>query len=758
MYYTLDESFLTGCKKVDDQHKQLFDAINTLLDAYEQKKGEAEFIQSLDFLNQYTINHFFDEEQILKKYGFSDLAAHQQFHAAFTKRIRDISRETAVGGGSASMIQELQNQLGTWLIDHIKGQDFRWAAELKEKAPELFTERSAPPARIPGEAGTPKPAERAVRNSAGAEAKPAGISVAAKMVIVSSILFLAAVSIMTTLCVYSITAGSGLLPLVLIPAALALFTVSVVLNFSVLKMWIINPLKKINAILQKVENGDISREIPAVTKDEIGELAVHLNCTLGNLKHLVLVIRDEAEALDDIGQDLSANMDRTTGAMGEIGSAVRHIQQQIAAQSDSISATNTAMEQITGNIGELSSEIEIQSSSVSQSSSAIEEMLATIDSVTRISRTNTENVMRLAEASEIGRAGLEVVAKDMQEIARESEGLLEINGVLQNIASQTNFLSMNAAIEAAHAGEIGKGFAVVADEIRKLAESSGTQSRTISRVLRKIRDSITKISAATGEVQEKFKAIDTGVKTVSNQEELIRNAMEEQSMGSRQILDAVGKLNEITQRVKQSSAEMRDGSKEIIDQGASLEKAAKEIAAGMNEMAYREEEVNSSVIHVNSISQKNQNNIEVLKDAISHFIVVNKHYIWDDSLLLGVEKVDDEHKQLFDSLNSLIDSIEQGAGKEEVRKSLDYLLEYTKTHFQDEEEVQLKSGYPGYKAHHDVHVKFTKTVQKLARDAVKIGNSEDMVRIVEKQIGDWLVDHVKGQDSKIGSYIKARQH
>ena len=124
---------------------------------------------------------------------------------------------------------------------------------------------------------------------------------------------------------------------------------------------------------------------------------------------------------------------------------------------------------------------------------------------------NSDNVHDLTEASEVGRNGLQEVAANIHEIARESEGLMEINSVMENIASQTNLLSMNAAIEAAHAGEAGKGFAVVADEIRKLAESSSEQSKTIGSVLKKIKSSIDKITKSTENVLLKFEAMDHGV-------------------------------------------------------------------------------------------------------------------------------------------------------------------------------------------------------------------------------------------------------
>ena len=205
--------------------------------------------------------------------------------------------------------------------------------------------------------------------------------------------------------------------------------------------------------------------------------------------------------------------------------------------------------------------VERQAAAVSQSSAAIEEMIFSVQSVTTTLSKNSANVKQLKEVSETGRTGLNEVAADIQEIARESESLLEINSVMQNIASQTNLLSMNAAIEAAHAGEVGKGFAVVADEIRKLAESSGTQSKTISAVLKKIKGSIDKITRSTGNVLNKFESIDRGVKTVVDQEASILIAMEEQGRGSQQVLQGIAEVNDITQQVEKTSHQLLTDSK-----------------------------------------------------------------------------------------------------------------------------------------------------------------------------------------------------
>ena len=407
----------------------------------------------------------------------------------------------------------------------------------------------------------------------------------------------------------------------IIAAAIVVVLVAALLFFLLDKTT--KPIVRVSDTLKDISEGegDLTRSIVIHSKDEIGDLAKYFNATLNKIKNLVITIKQQAALLFDIGNELASNMTQTAAAVNEITANIQSIKTRVINQSASVTETNATMEQITVNIDKLSGHVERQTSSVSQSSSSIEEMLANIQSVTATLVKNAGNVKELIESSEVGRGGLQEVAADIQEIARESEGLLEINSVMENIASQTNLLSMNAAIEAAHAGEAGKGFAVVADEIRKLAESSGEQSKTISTVLKKIKSSIDKITASTDNVLNKFEAIDRGVKTVADQEENIRNAMEEQGAGSKQILEAIGQVNEITQQVKNGSLEMLEGSKEVIQESKNLEKATQEITGGMNEMASGADQINIAVTRVNELSGQNRENIDLLVREVSRFKV-----------------------------------------------------------------------------------------------------------------------------------------
>jgi len=382
-----------------------------------------------------------------------------------------------------------------------------------------------------------------------------------------------------------------------------------------------NPVVLLTAALGDMASGDLTKRLPDQGRDEIGRASASYNKSMEEFSRMIGTIKNQTGALSEIGGNLASNMTETASAMNEIAANIQSIKGRVLNQSASVTETNATMEQVTVNINKLSGQVDHQTNAVSQASSALEQMIANIQSVTATLVKNVKNVQDLQGSSETGRSSLQEVASDIQEIARESEGLMEINGVMENIASQTNLLSMNAAIEAAHAGDAGRGFAVVADEIRKLAESSGEQSKTIGSVLKKIKESIDKITRSTDNVLNKFEAIDLGVKTVVEQEEVIRRAMEEQGHGSKQVLSAAGQVGEVTGQVRGSSIEMLEGSKEVIQESKNLEKATQEITNGINEMAAGAEQVNKAVNTVNDLTGKTQENISSLARAVSGFKV-----------------------------------------------------------------------------------------------------------------------------------------
>jgi methyl-accepting chemotaxis protein/CheY-like chemotaxis protein len=400
--------------------------------------------------------------------------------------------------------------------------------------------------------------------------------------------------------------------------ALAVIAAAVILSM-VIQASIARPIVRVANTLKLVAEGDLTHTLKVDSKDEVGALSGDFNFTIGKIRELIKTIKYKINGLEHTSFELSENMDKTSTAVQQISSNLDNMKNLMVKQENGAEEAGKAVDDIKINIDTLKKKIEEQNESVARSSSAIEEMTANINSVTRTLVENSKNVTTLTEASENGKTGLQLVAEEIKEIARDSEGLLQINSLMNNIAAQTNLLSMNAAIEAAHAGEAGKGFAVVADEIRKLAESSGQQSKTTATMLKKIKGSIDNITKSSNDVLERFGAIDSSVKIVSEHEQNILNAMEEQQEGGKQILESISLLRDITTSVKTGSENMAESGETLVHETEGFIQTSKETVDGMNEILKGIHQINDSVSQVDEMSHENDQNFKSLKQETEKF-------------------------------------------------------------------------------------------------------------------------------------------
>ena len=127
--------------------------------------------------------------------------------------------------------------------------------------------------------------------------------------------------------------------------------------------------------------------------------------------------------------------------------------------------------------------------------------------------------------------------------------------------------------------------------------------------------------------------------------------------------------------------------------------------------------------------------------------------IFDDSLITGNKTIDGHHQELIDKINNLITCCEAGSGKEEAKKMLDYLADYTEFHFSAEEKLQEEVGYPGLAEHKVKHEEFKKTVAMLYEMLEKEGPTDVFTEAVNEKVTEWLYGHIKGFDCSVATYM-----
>ena len=384
---------------------------------------------------------------------------------------------------------------------------------------------------------------------------------------------------------------------------------------------IVAPIQNSVPVLHKIAQGDFTVRLPVHGNDEMSDMFEYFNETIAKIGSSIKTVDDNAGAMQSIGEELSSNMTETASALNEISANIEGVKEQAMTQAASVTETADTVGTIIHTIEHLNESIESQSASVVQSSAAVEEMVANIASITQSLEKSDGMVKMLATATSEGKTTLQNSNAVTQKIAEASGGLIEASSVIQNIASQTNLLAMNAAIEAAHAGEAGKGFAVVADEIRKLAEESSAQGKAITDTLKKLSDEIAGLSESSKTVEEKFNAIFQLSENVRGMSAELTAAMKEQENGSREVLAAIKTISSVTAEVKDGSEEMLTGGRGVAKEMQKLDRLTAEIKDSMNEMSAGVQQINNAVQEVNDLARKNKDSIEGLASEVRKFKV-----------------------------------------------------------------------------------------------------------------------------------------
>ncbi len=391
----------------------------------------------------------------------------------------------------------------------------------------------------------------------------------------------------------------------------------------VLYRLIIRRIKQVDDALGEIAEGaaDLTRQLKADSKDEIGSLARHFNTFAGNLRSIVLSMKAAHVELGSFGKDLGQSAATMEESSRDIDGKVAATRLGAARQVESVGEASGAVDRIASNLDGLARLIESQAASITQASAAIEEMIGNIGAVSGSIETMSGQFGLLASASEEGREAQSSTVDRISQIATHSEALFEANEVIATIASQTNLLAMNAAIEAAHAGEAGKGFAVVADEIRRLAEDASEQSDTIGGSLAKVQSAISEVVRASGVSASTFDAVASRIRDIDSLVQEVSRGMKEQGSATGEILEALRSMNEITAQVREGSVEMGSGNRRILEEMAKLREAASNIDMTMAGLVDAAGSIGAAAKESSSIVKDTLTTIKVMSSSISRFKV-----------------------------------------------------------------------------------------------------------------------------------------
>lgn len=407
-------------------------------------------------------------------------------------------------------------------------------------------------------------------------------------------------------------------------AVAALFALAVFISLLIGRTIVVR-IKKLESGVQRMSEGDISQLVDIKGTDEISKLGIYINQLNYSLREALHNMKDASGKNLTAKDEFQGLMEETSTSAVEISANTNSIIKQIDGLTSEVDFNLESTSEIESSLNSLNEEIQDQTSMVEESTSAVTEMLASLNNLKKQSDINVSSSNSLVEYSKSGGLNLTRTIGNISSIEDLVSDVHEILRMINAIAAQTNLLAMNAAIEAAHAGDAGKGFSVVSSEIRKLAEAASANSKKIAQILKNITNAIMEASSSGKTTSESFIQIDEFIDNVTNSFSEFSSNMNELVSGGNEILKAMNSLSSISQTVSNNSknifvntSKVRDASQRISNVTANVSGAIKEISSGVHD-------ISNSVQYGKNKSQDLGTTSQQLDQAINKFKTEGNH-------------------------------------------------------------------------------------------------------------------------------------